>query len=720
MNSVFFLQVMESLLAAGADINAHIRPSLDQTVNTDLTALVQACLMDSPEIVRFLLQHGATDARLKALSRSLRVQHREVAGLILCYNGNVTAIVEDPKVRAAKRKGKPKPSEQDVKVVTLLNVAWNSKKLPYFCKEWLDMALCEMPKSPNQTYAISQLDISSNDLKKIPTEIFCLPSLTELNISRNSLEALPEGDDGCTRWQSHKLATVDMSRNSLRALPSQLFTLSEISDINASRNKISSVPGSVWSATKLRKLYVNYNELSSFPSPVDASGMEQGSPMINSAAGNSLPESGYVSSQPFSDSLQESGEMDGEGKEEGDTVEESIHRTLGLNFKSSSGLRTQSIKPISNTQKSSKFVRRRFENFHDSSLVTDDLDELETPFGEGLAEEENGLMLEVLDMSYNSLSYVPQGLNCLATKLQKLNISHNCVKTLGCIGDYPCNIEMLDASHNKLHTAIAYTPSRDLSSPSCVHKQLLSSNSAEAAASPKPCSHRAHKSLSKLATLKLNSNYLVDVQLFRLIGKSSSSFPDLSISLEESTAVKKGRTTSVGDPFALVVSPTVSHHSSHPFSLAREDLNKSIARGVTTSTRLPTSHNISRKTESTRSSVGGDSSGSGHSSGEGSSSGGNATSMLISPLFPQLSTLELAHNQLKSVPSNLHLLTSLSCLNISHNPAITTLPLELSNLEHLWNLEYEGLPLTSPPVEDLDKFRLAYDKLLYMRSLLHE
>ena len=85
-----------------------------------------------------------------------------------------------------------------------------------------------------------------------------------------------------------------------------------------------------------------------------------------------------------------------------------------------------------------------------------------------------------------------------------------------------------------------------------------------------------------------------------------------------------------------------------------------------------------------------------------------------------LATLELSYNQLRNVPSKIHRISSLSSLLLNHNKDIDHLPLELSNLEHLWNLEYEGCPLTNPPKEDLDKYRLASDKLQYMRSLLHE
>ena len=76
--------------------------------------------------------------------------------------------------------------------------------------------------------------------------------------------------------------------------------------------------------------------------------------------------------------------------------------------------------------------------------------------------------------------------------------------------------------------------------------------------------------------------------------------------------------------------------------------------------------------------------------------------------------------RLKAVPSHIELITPLAVLTISHNTSIDTLPLELSNLDGLWSLEYDGVPLTNPSAEDLDKFRSAADKLQYMRSLLHE
>ena len=142
-------------------------------------------------------------------------------------------------------------------------------------------------------------------------------------------------------------------------------------------------------------------------------------------------------------------------------------------------------------------------------------------------------------------------------------------------------------------------------------------------------------------------------------------------------------------------------------------MGKKIELTKRTSSDVSPSHLIDKK--SSKDSLGDSLNSSGSSQEEQAS-----TPLVVTPLFPQLTTLEIARNRLKSVPSNIHLIANLSTLSISHNVEIDTLPLELSNLEHLWSLEYEGCPLTNPPYQDLDKFRLASDKLLYMRSLLHE
>ena len=701
-------EVLENLLQAGADINAIMRPS------QDLTALVQASLMGRVDIVRFLLQHGATDARLKALTRTLRKQENKedydaVVGVLLCYNGGIHQLSADIRSRSKQAESNTQPTS-----TVMLDISWNSKSLPYIRREWLQLATTELPRPKGHTCAIAQLDISSNVLTEVPLEIFQLPHLTQLEMGKNRLKALPTVPHRTGGgWTCQKLSQLEINSNELTFLPACLFALPELKELNANDNNLKEVPAAIWTAPKLQKVYLNHNKLEVFPfeetSPWDSPASPAYLSFERGEQNTSLPDSGYAEFSP--------GGM--EPTEE--SVTRARRRSLVLPFSTPSSSVTPrsrgatAIVGRKGGQAQTQFMSRRFESFLSTSLEEEEFEELDTP---DLTDGKESSPLEALDLSHNALCSIPAGLSCFAPKLQKLNVSYNHIKSLGSINDYPVDIEMLDATHNELHTAIAPVTSEGRNYQPCARRQIgaaqtasgsLSASSVEFTFSYKPCAHRAHRNLRRLATLKLSDNQLVDLQLFRLVSRNKSG--DLTASFEESTMTLKQMANTASDPFAMVVSPTTPRSVS---SSPRDVVSKSVMVSQTASGKR--GKEPLKQTESSNSSP---SSSSQEESGSGQGVP-QSPSMIISPLFPQLSTLEVARNHLRSVPSHLHLITNLSCLVISHNPDIDTLPLELSNLDHLWNLEYEGCPLTNPPAGDLDKYRLAADKLLYMRSLLHE
>ena len=63
-----------------------------------------------------------------------------------------------------------------------------------------------------------------------------------------------------------------------------------------------------------------------------------------------------------------------------------------------------------------------------------------------------------------------------------------------------------------------------------------------------------------------------------------------------------------------------------------------------------------------------------------------------------MAVLRLEHNQLKEVPNCVCFLSNLNILDISHNPEIFTLPVELGRLKSLEQLNLNGLHhLYDPP-----------------------
>ena len=68
-----------------------------------------------------------------------------------------------------------------------------------------------------------------------------------------------------------------------------------------------------------------------------------------------------------------------------------------------------------------------------------------------------------------------------------------------------------------------------------------------------------------------------------------------------------------------------------------------------------------------------------------------------SAVAPTLKDLDISKNQFRGIPHCVCLFTGLTALNISHNPKIRNLPLELGWLRNLLNLNLSGLNLNFPP-----------------------
>lgn len=712
-------EVMEVLLQAGADINAYMRPSLDAGVNVELTALVQACLMQRLDVVKFLLQHGATDARLKALSRSLKIPYNDAAGLLLCYNNGLNEIID---VR------RPIPEMIGSQPLANLHVGWNSKNLSCICKDWLELAITEFPSAKDKFCAISELDVSSNNLTSLPIEIFGLPYLKQLDFNRNKVTQFPtDSDQSYGGWSCPKLYTIDASNNQLTELPACLFHLPELKELMVNSNRISEVPLCVWTAPKLQRLYLSKNCLENFPSSQDE--IPGISLSFQMSISENSPMSPYgITTSPPSQSNSDSGYL---SHPAGDLVESMNVKYNSPKFafpilKAGSTLNShKSLEVKSHTIQTQSVISRRLENFQDDNVEVEELEDSESTAENS---SKKSFVLETLDISHNQLTSLPSGLSCLAPRLTKLNISHNQIKCLGTVSDFPFELEYLEASSNELHTAIApalpstdaryYQPCarRVLEFASNGLTQSICCNETPKSYFYKPCNHRSHKNLRKLSTMKFNRNHLVDLQLFRLPTRSKLEF---GASMEESIRTKRTNTCTFGQEMA----------NSNVLPRLNEDGDKSSAvvdkRSQTLGRKMepinrrngsnpPPSFLIDQKPskESLPDSL--------DSSNSSQEEQSPTVPLVVTPLYPQLTTLEIAYNRLKTVPAHIHLITNLSTLSISHNTEIDTLPLEIGNLEHLWSLEYEGCPLTNPPYQDLDKFRLASDKLLYMRSLLHE
>lgn len=109
--------------------------------------------------------------------------------------------------------------------------------------ENLDLSECQLLQVPDAVFmlmkntTLNTCSLAGNLLTKIPPKLAMSFSLiTELNISRNRISALPNEMSNCTQ-----LETIDISANSFVHLPPVLVEIPSLNKVNASKNFIADV-----------------------------------------------------------------------------------------------------------------------------------------------------------------------------------------------------------------------------------------------------------------------------------------------------------------------------------------------------------------------------------------------------------------------------------------------------------------------------------------------
>ncbi|MGA2914459.1 MAG: COR domain-containing protein [Sedimentisphaerales bacterium] len=107
------------------------------------------------------------------------------------------------------------------------------------------------------------LDLSHNDIKELPAEIWQLTKLTELNLSNNQLSWLP-----AEIGQLTNLTVLYLYNNQLSSLPTEIGQLTNLTKINISGNQLSSLPAEIGQLKNLTHLDLGSNHLSEIPAEI--------------------------------------------------------------------------------------------------------------------------------------------------------------------------------------------------------------------------------------------------------------------------------------------------------------------------------------------------------------------------------------------------------------------------------------------------------------------
>ncbi|XP_063830015.1 leucine-rich repeat protein 1 [Ostrinia nubilalis] len=111
------------------------------------------------------------------------------------------------------------------------------------------------------------LDLSDNEIEKIPAEFGRMPNLAELILANNQLGNKPDID---WRWLfgpqiTNKLKLLDLRGNKLKELPKSIWKLQKLVTLNVDNNMLSKLPSTLGRISTLRYLTLSQNELESLP-----------------------------------------------------------------------------------------------------------------------------------------------------------------------------------------------------------------------------------------------------------------------------------------------------------------------------------------------------------------------------------------------------------------------------------------------------------------------
>ncbi|KAJ2939952.1 hypothetical protein O0L34_g6659 [Tuta absoluta] len=497
------------------------------------TALAIAARASNMPLVEMLVKHGATDPQCRALKECARLGRKDLLTALLAtkaypdpdYKLNKSALSESV---FSSRDGDEALTYSAVCPTTPVMVSWSELKchIQQIRMSWLRAAALrvnsKLSSGAGAIHAITRLDISNNELRTLPPELFTLLSLRYLNAAQNKLERLPSLSDAFEEdidskgrrmkrvkkgrpevYSAPVLQEVYLQDNRLEELPPELFNLRNLSSLDVSNNKIRALPAAMWSAASLAHLNAALNHLRDLP----ARSASEGDSV--SPTGASTPDSQSVSSSFSRQSTQE-------------VLQRSISRNPSIDRSE-----TESVDddvPIVG-DRAGNAVWSLAVRAHPWRGVAERCEPASTVTGVGGVSP-----LTSLNLSHNQLTCVPAALACLAPHLVRLNLAYNSLRTMSYVTSYPTSLRQIDLSHNEItcwpslpqvenfgsregDPLICYCGRRQtkgsvgsvssVNSGGSVRSQLLSA----------ACPARKHLRLEGLRTLILANNLLTRIQL---------------------------------------------------------------------------------------------------------------------------------------------------------------------------------------------------------------
>ncbi|XP_047505768.1 leucine-rich repeat protein 1 isoform X1 [Pieris napi] len=132
------------------------------------------------------------------------------------------------------------------------------------------LKLCNFRRDILVLRRLTVLDLSNNEIEKIPYEFARMPNLNELYLTNNSLGTLESVD---WRWLlgpqiTKTLKLLDLCGNKLKVLPRNIWKLHNLVTLKLDNNLLERLPASLGRMRKLRYLTLSHNYLQYLPCSV--------------------------------------------------------------------------------------------------------------------------------------------------------------------------------------------------------------------------------------------------------------------------------------------------------------------------------------------------------------------------------------------------------------------------------------------------------------------
>ena len=320
----------------------------------------------------------------------------------------------------------------------------------------LNLASNELREVPIELFLLphlESLDLSNNQLESLPS--VTLPPAPELGAGIHEQDRKGMGQR--VSYRCHNLRSLQLSKNCLQSLPSQLFMLEMLEELDASHNSFNVLPLLLWLPSKLKELILHHNMLSQLHSL--STELKDNPQYVIAEANAHWHNKEYIRKSvdqsilamtkeidDFCDFLSEQLQLEDVRVPDATTP---VDKGEPLNLADQKIARTVSFHDW--IRKSRKHTHSSSPENIDGSKDFAETRSQQTNMREFMEEEALPISaLETLDLSHNHFTTVPWDLPCLAPSLTDVNLSHNAISSTDLVHDFPESLKSIEMRNCQL------------------------------------------------------------------------------------------------------------------------------------------------------------------------------------------------------------------------------------------------------------------------------